>query len=116
MSAARSRFPKPVEVYGTLSLYGPNIVASEHEEWKRYRRICAPSFSEVSETANVSSVRWLTKLLSQKNNRLVWQETVRIVTELFDEVWGQRKEIVVDDTLEVTLSVSDIYMSYHPLY
>lgn len=47
MTAARSRFPKPVEHYAALSLYGPNIVASEHDEWRRYRRICAPSFSEV---------------------------------------------------------------------
>ena len=33
----------------------------------------------------------------QRNNRLVWDETVRIVTELFDEVWGPKDEIVVDD-------------------
>ena len=48
MAAARSRYPKPVELYGSLSLYGPNIVASENDAWKRYRRICSPSFSEVS--------------------------------------------------------------------
>ena len=47
MALARARFPKPVEVYAALSFYGPNIVASEHDAWRRFRKICAPSFSEV---------------------------------------------------------------------
>lgn len=42
------RFPKPVEIYDVLSFYGRNLVASEHEEWKRFRKVSAPSFSEVS--------------------------------------------------------------------
>lgn len=46
--AARVRFPKPVEIYDILSFYGRNLVASEHEEWKRFRKVSAPSFSEVS--------------------------------------------------------------------
>ncbi|EKM58126.1 uncharacterized protein PHACADRAFT_252187 [Phanerochaete carnosa HHB-10118-sp] len=86
MTAARSRFPKPVEIYDILSLYGPNIVASEHDAWKRYRRICSPGFSE-------------------KNNRLVWSETVRVVTELFD-IWVGKDEIVVDDALALTATIT----------
>jgi cytochrome P450 len=30
-----------------ISVFGPNIVASEGEEWKKYRKIAAPAFSEV---------------------------------------------------------------------
>ncbi|GJE85499.1 cytochrome P450 [Phanerochaete sordida] len=86
MTAARSRFPKPVAIYGTLSLYGPNIVASEHDEWKRYRRICSPSFSE-------------------RNNRLVWEETVRVMTELFD-LWADKDEIVDDDVVTLTVTIA----------
>ena len=33
--------------YKVLASFGPNIVASEGEEWKKYRKIAAPAFSEV---------------------------------------------------------------------
>lgn len=48
VTSSRSRFPKPVEQYTALSFYGHNIVASEGEEWKKYRKISAPAFSAVS--------------------------------------------------------------------
>jgi cytochrome P450 len=31
----------------TRGIFGANIVASEGEEWKKYRKIVAPAFSEV---------------------------------------------------------------------
>jgi cytochrome P450 len=43
----RHRFPKPISRYRVLTVFGPNIVASEGEEWKKYRKITAPAFSEV---------------------------------------------------------------------
>jgi hypothetical protein len=30
-----------------VAIFGANIVASEGEEWKKYRKIVAPAFSEV---------------------------------------------------------------------
>ncbi|THH31054.1 hypothetical protein EUX98_g3138 [Antrodiella citrinella] len=84
ITASRQRFPKPVEMYKGLQFFGNNIVVSEAEEWKRYRKICGPSFSE-------------------PNNKLVWDETVKIVHDLFDNVWGSRKEIVYEHALEVTM-------------
>jgi cytochrome P450 len=47
VTTSRSRFPKPVNLYDALSVFGINIVASEGEEWKKYRKIAAPAFSEV---------------------------------------------------------------------
>ena len=44
----RSRYPKPVHKYDVLKVFGPNIVASEGEQWKKYRKISASAFSEVS--------------------------------------------------------------------
>ncbi|KAH9018729.1 cytochrome P450 [Lactarius pseudohatsudake] len=73
----RAKFPKPISLYKTLSVFGGNIVASEGEDWKRYRAISAPAFSE-------------------RNTRLVWDETIRIMFDLFDNVWGDSPEIVVD--------------------
>jgi len=84
---SRSRFPKPVEIYIAVLVFGRNIVASEGEEWKRYRTITAPAFSE-------------------RNTRLVWDETIRIMLDLFDNVWGDKPEIVVDHCVDVTLPIA----------
>jgi cytochrome P450 len=40
-------FPKPIGLYIALSVFGKNIVASEGEDWKKIRKIVAPTFSEV---------------------------------------------------------------------
>ena len=34
--------------YKILLAFGPNLVASEGDEWKRQRKLVAPAFSEVS--------------------------------------------------------------------
>jgi len=83
----RARFPKPMFRYRVLAAFGPNIVASEGEEWKKYRKITAPAFSE-------------------RNNKLVWDETIRIMNDLFDNVWGDRSEIVVDHCVDITLPIA----------
>jgi hypothetical protein len=41
----------------------------------------------------------------QRNNKLVWDETIRIMEDLFDNVWGDRSEIVVDHFADITLPV-----------
>ncbi|THH17553.1 hypothetical protein EW146_g3277 [Bondarzewia mesenterica] len=83
----RARFPKPVNQYRILQFFGRNIVASEGEEWKRYRKITAPAFSE-------------------KNNKLVWDETVRIMIDMFDNVWKNEAEISTDHCIDITLPIA----------
>ncbi|KAF8493421.1 hypothetical protein F5888DRAFT_821437 [Russula emetica] len=87
VTTSRARFPKPVNLYVALSVFGMNIVASEGEEWKKYRKIAAPAFSE-------------------RNNALVWDETIRVMNDLFDNVWGDRPEIVVDQCMDITLPIA----------
>ncbi|KAH9057200.1 cytochrome P450 [Lactarius vividus] len=83
----RAKFPKPVYLYEGLSAFGGNIIASEGEDWKRYRTISAPAFSE-------------------RNTRLVWDETIRIMFDLFDNVWGDSPEIVLDHCVDITLPIA----------
>ncbi|KAG6903010.1 hypothetical protein C0995_007443 [Termitomyces sp. Mi166 len=83
----RSRFPKPVWQYTVLTFFGRNIVASEDEEWKKYRKISAPAFSD-------------------RNNKLVWEETVKIANSLFEDVWGDQETITVNHCVEVTLPIA----------
>ena len=49
---------------------------------------------------------FLTDCMCQRNNRMVWEETVRIVLDLFENVWNVKDEVVVDHAVEVTLPVS----------
>ena len=88
--SSRVRFPKPLEDYNVLRFFGNNILASEGAEWKRFRKICGSSFSE-------------------PNNRLVWNETVSIMNDLFQNVWGTQKQIMYDHTLELTMPVSMLF-------
>ncbi|EJD03717.1 cytochrome P450 [Fomitiporia mediterranea MF3/22] len=90
LTLSRDRFAKPVGMYKLLSFFGGNIVASEGEDWKRHRKIAQPAFSE-------------------KNNKLVWDETSRIVKEMIIS-WGADKdsieiEQVVNFTLPIALMV-----------
>ncbi|KAH9172708.1 cytochrome P450 [Lactarius sanguifluus] len=84
---SRATFPKPLRLYSVLSVFGSNIIASEGEEWKRYRTITAPAFSE-------------------RNTRLVWDETSRIMFDLFNNVWGDSPEIVLDHCADITLPIA----------
>lgn len=86
---SRARFPKPVHQYKTLQFFGDNIVASEGNDWKRYRKVAAPAFSE-------------------KNNKLVWDETVKIMVDMFHTLWNDAPEITVNHCVEITLPVSHL--------
>ncbi|PPR07140.1 hypothetical protein CVT24_010511 [Panaeolus cyanescens] len=48
VSTYRARFPKPMIFYEPLTFFGQNIVASEGEQWKKYRKISAPAFTEIT--------------------------------------------------------------------
>ena len=56
ITSSRAVFLKPLDDYKVLSFYGPNIVVSEHEEWKKYKKIAAPAFSEVSSSLLVFQI------------------------------------------------------------
>ena len=47
ITSQRLLFPKPVHLYKMLRFFGSNIVATEFDEWKRFKKITAPAFSEV---------------------------------------------------------------------
>ncbi|THU75460.1 hypothetical protein K435DRAFT_824717 [Dendrothele bispora CBS 962.96] len=68
ITSSRTNFPKPAERYALLTIFGPNLVASEGEMWKKYRKICAPAFSE-------------------RNNRLVWESSVRVISDFIETAW-----------------------------
>jgi cytochrome P450 len=85
----RPAFPKPIEVYEPLSLFGTNIVTTEHDEWRKHRKVASPAFNE-------------------RNNSLVFHETTRIVMDLF-QIWqenGKGDAIVVPNMTDVTFELA----------
>jgi hypothetical protein len=88
--------------YKGAAVFGANVVVSEGDEWKKYRKIVAPAFSEVSPDRR----SWPNpKFRFQKNNKLVWDETIQIMMVMFDNVWGERSEVAVDHCVDITLPV-----------
>ncbi|KAF5322602.1 hypothetical protein D9619_001346 [Psilocybe cf. subviscida] len=87
VTSSRARFPKPVHYYDVLSFFGRNIVASEGEEWKKYRKISAPAFSD-------------------RNSALSWSESVKTVKEMFTDLWMDRDVITVDHGADITVPIA----------
>jgi hypothetical protein len=51
----------------------------------------------------------------QRNTRLVWDETIRIMFDLFENVWGDKPEVVLDHCLDITLPVGQVWTLLHTL-
>ncbi|GJJ06950.1 hypothetical protein Clacol_001146 [Clathrus columnatus] len=88
LASSRSRFPKNTIEYDSMRRFGSNILVIEGDAWKRQRKVVAPSFSE-------------------KNNRLVWDETIRLTLEVVER-WGSTNSTVhINDCLaDLTLPLA----------
>lgn len=92
ITTRRNDFPKALEVYESLKIYGNNIVTSEGQLWRHHRKITSPPFSE-------------------KNNHLVWAESLA-QTEAMVKAWklgidGRSNTIhtVADDAMRLSLHI-----------
>lgn len=86
-------FPKATHLYRHVDIYGKNVVSSGGATWRRHRAVTSPAFTE-------------------KNNQLVWKETLEI-TQAVLESWtgidpeGGSRTIrsVAGDTMRLSLEV-----------
>lgn len=58
ITARREAFPKPLESYRILEIFGRNIITTEGSDWRQHRKVTSPGFNE-------------------KNNLLVFAESCR---------------------------------------
>lgn len=92
ITTRKTDFPKALEVYEMLRVYGTNIVTVEGQEWRRHRKIVNPSFGE-------------------KNNHLVWKETLAQTRDMLNAWFGENKErtgslrTVADDAMRLSLHI-----------
>ncbi|KAK0202482.1 cytochrome P450 [Desarmillaria ectypa] len=84
ITATRVSFPKPILKYRMLSIFSPNIIASEGDTWKKYRKISAPAFSDVC------------KIL----------ESLNITGDLINTVWKDTDVVEVEHVVDVTLEIA----------
>ena len=88
-------FPKIARIIKSAQkfAYGPNILMSEHDEWRKHRRIAGPSFTET-------------------NNVLVWESTVGVILGYFNK-WNQDgKEAIVKESDFLEVSTQIAYMVF----
>ncbi|GAB7346615.1 hypothetical protein MBLNU459_g1755t1 [Dothideomycetes sp. NU459] len=88
----RNDFPKPIEMYGSVDLFGKNVVSTEGSIWRHHRKITSPPFTE-------------------KNNYQVWLESLHQGESMLTSWIKQGKESVARvpdvgaDTMRLSLHV-----------
>lgn len=81
ITTRRNDFPKPIQFYHSVDIYGKNVVSTEGQVWRHHRKITSPPFTE-------------------KNNHMVWTESLHQARSMV-ESWLSPKE-------KVSKPVSDI--------
>jgi cytochrome P450 len=86
-------FPKATHLYSPVEIFGKNVVSTTGEVWRHHRAATGPAFTE-------------------KNNQLVWEETLGITRALLDSWTGNGPEggnktidSVAGDTMRLSLEV-----------
>ncbi|MCJ1399229.1 hypothetical protein MMC11_002431 [Xylographa trunciseda] len=92
ITTRRNDFPKPIHMYGSVDIFGKNVVSTEGQVWRHHRKVVSPPFTE-------------------KNNHLVWSETLHQAQDML-ESWvgtgGHRTQTVStagDDAMRLSLHV-----------
>lgn len=85
----REAFPKPLESYAVLEIYGQNIVSTEGLNWRAHRKVLSPGFNE-------------------KNNALVFTEAVAQTQGMLGKWTAGGNATLKDvptDTMRLTLHI-----------
>lgn len=96
-----------------LKFMGSNVVVTEGEQWRRHRRLTAPSFSEVGRYRGSSLGSALTRIM-QRNNAMVWDDSRRVVQEWFavlDLTTNANGACEDADTVQSTLRMALVSLS-----
>ncbi|KAG9239645.1 cytochrome P450 monooxygenase-like protein [Amylocarpus encephaloides] len=92
ITSRREAFPKPLESYKVLEVFGRNIITTEGGEWRKHRKIISPGFNE-------------------KNNVLVFSESCSQAQGMLRKWMGPEEngnitlEEVPTDTMRLTLHI-----------
>ncbi|EPE34014.1 Cytochrome P450 [Glarea lozoyensis ATCC 20868] len=84
-------FPKATNIYKQINIYGKNVVSTEGAAWRYHRKLTSPAFSE-------------------RNNFLVWRETLSQTQRMMRKLVGHNDESKTvshmgDHTMRLSLEV-----------
>ncbi|KAJ3402139.1 hypothetical protein CcCBS67573_g04088 [Chytriomyces confervae] len=85
-------FLKPIHMYALIDIYGKNIVSTEADEWRRHRKIAAPTFSE-------------------QNNALVHESSIQIANQMFS-AWENNCITSKDGSKNCSVNVTEDMMEF----
>jgi cytochrome P450 len=71
ITTRRNDFPKPIEIYQGVDVYGKNVVSLEGQMWRHHRKVTSPPFTE-------------------KNNLLVWTESLHQAESMITQWVGSK--------------------------
>lgn len=92
ITSKRDAFPKPLESYKILNIFGRNVVTVEGSTWRQHRKVTAPHFNE-------------------RNNMMVFRESISQTQQMVgkwtggEEDGGRRVDDLPEDTMRLTLHV-----------
>ncbi|KAI9718838.1 MAG: hypothetical protein M1828_006527 [Chrysothrix sp. TS-e1954] len=83
----RSDFPRPLEIFEMVKVFGDNLSTTDGQQWQRHRKVTASCFNK-------------------QNNELVWSESIRQARGMLT-YWSSKKSVttVADDTRTLSLHV-----------
>ncbi|KZW02920.1 cytochrome P450 [Exidia glandulosa HHB12029] len=87
VSADRLNYIKDVVSYDVINLSEKNVVSSEGDRWKRHRSVVRNAFTEA-------------------NNALVWDKTLRVLSEMFADFDSRSGDGTVVDATETMASLT----------
>jgi hypothetical protein len=83
-----AEFPKATAIYKQINIYGKNVVSTEGPAWRYHRKLTSPAFSD-------------------KNNQLVWKETLHQGERMLEKLLGPNGEPrTVKDLKQCTMRLS----------
>jgi hypothetical protein len=80
ITTRRNDFPKPIEIYAIMDMYGKNVVTVEGAEWRRHRKITGAQLNEKS-----NELVWRESLYQAKEMVRCWQEGIAGGERVVDE-------------------------------
>ena len=89
----KTDFTKPVEGYKIIDIFGRSIISQEGSEYRRHRRVVAPSFSE-------------------KSNKLVFDESLRQAESMMG-LWSRHGDNTVSAMRVEDIAVDTAILSLH---
>jgi cytochrome P450 len=124
ITSRREAFPKPLESYRILDLFGRSILSTEGAEWKQHRKISSPVFNEknnvlvfaeaISQTQGMLR-HWTTGVNAGKTIRSVPQDAMRTTLHIISRIgFGVKLLWPGEDMKEEDVSRGAVYGSNSP--